>query len=404
MLRRPAARSRVRSALAFGGVAVALVLARGTTACSSDRFSSAPGDGGAGRSTGGTSGAGGVAGSAGASGAGLVGMGGVAATAGTGAAGRATGGGRGGESSAGTGGAGNCACGAGEYCRAGTCYDCADLGQLDFGEPEEILDDEAGDLRFPRQGATDGALFFTRVRAGGSELWYLPELGASAPVSLAEVGTPSRAGLAYFGDPGGLGFDVLFDEVGADAHRSIHAAGWQSDMLVNATDAPSPLSAGGFDDYSVAFASTPRRAYWMTTRDGAPTLRTGTLGSGDVMPVDAMVPAQTGGGVVCPRQGDDATPWVTRDGKVMLLSALPLDDACASVDGEASDLYVALLDATNGMPRANATVAVSAVNRSTDRSSETDASFSDDLCTLYFASDGGDAGGHDFRLFRASRR
>ena len=82
----------------------------------------------------------------------------------------------------------------------------------------------------------------------------------------------------------------------------------------------------------------------------------------------------------------------------------PNNDACASVDGEASDLYVALLDATTGMPRANATIAITAVNRSTDRSSETDASFSADLCTLFFASDGGDAGGHDFRLYRASRR
>jgi hypothetical protein len=391
----------VRSALGLGGAAVALVLARGTTACSSDRFSSAAGNGDAGRGTGGVNGDGGIAGAAGASGAGLAGMGGVAATAGGGSAGRATGGGRAGESSAG---AGSCGCGAGEYCRAGTCYDCADLGQLDFGEPEEILDDEAGGLRFPREGATEGSLFFTRVRASGSELWYLPELGTSAPVSLSGNGASPRTGLAYFGDPGGLGFDVLFDEVGADAHRSIHAAGWEGDMLVNATDAPSPLSAGGFDDYSVAFASTPRRAYWMTTRDGAPTLRTGTLGSGDVLLVDAMIPAQTGGGAMCPRQGDDATPWVTRDGKVMLLSALPLDDACASVDGEASDLYVALLDATTGMPRANATVALTAVNRSTDRSAETDASFSEDLCTLFFASDGGDAAGHDFRLYRASRR
>jgi len=384
-------------------------------ACSGDRFTSsganragAPsgssGDGGSGGASAfggtggdvGTGGDGAMAGSGNAAGSAVGGAGGSAGAGG----GNVAGSGLGGDAGSGA----SCSCNSGEYCRAGSCLPCSDLSKLDFAAPEEILDDDTSQLRFPRVGPSEGSLFFTRVKDTGSELWYLPAIGASAPVSLGSPDTPSRSALDYFGDPGGLGFDVLFDEIGADARRSIRIASWQNDALTNVNDAPSPLSAGGFDTYSVAFASTPKRAYWMTTRDAMLSLRTGVIGSGESVVVDLPIPATDAAGVTCSRQADDATPWVTPDGKLLLFRAVPLDAQCEQVDGDASDLYIALLDQATGLPRANAVVALSGVNTTSDRSVQTDASFSEDLCTLYLASDGGAMQGHDFRLYRAARR
>jgi len=113
------------------------------------------------------------------------------------------------------------------------------------------------------------------------------------------------------------------------------------------------------------------------------------------------VPARGGG--TCSRAGADATPWVTSDGRLLLFSAPPVDSACNSVDGDATDVFVAPLSATSGLPLATA-VPIAGINHSTDTSSESDASFTADLCALYFASDGGGAQGHDFRLYRAFRR
>jgi hypothetical protein len=73
------------------------------------------------------------------------------------------------------------------------------------------------------------------------------------------------------------------------------------------------------------------------------------------------------------------------------------------VGGPGTDLYVAALQPTTGMPLTSA-VALTSVNVTAGGSTETDPSFSPDLCVLYVASDGGSAGGFDFRLFRAHRR
>lgn len=345
-----------------------------------------PGDAGTGGSAGGAGRAGGgAAGSGGASGSASSGTAGLAAMAGAGA----------------VGGSASCSCNAGEYCRAERCYPCTDLSKLDFAPPEPI-DDTAG-LRFPRSGPSDVSLFFTRTDSPASGLWYVPELGASAPLALGGQDAPARSGLLFVGPAGMLGYDVLFDEVGANG-RSIRAASFESSALANTAAARAPLAGGYFDDYSVAYASTPGRAYWMSTRDGAPALYTGLLGSDTFTLVELTIPATGTAGTSCPRQGDDATPWVTPDGRLLLFRAVPLDGDCTPVDGDASDLYAALLDSATGLPRANAIVALNGVNTTGDASVESDPSFSADLCTLYLASDGGGAEGHQFRLFRALRR
>jgi hypothetical protein len=94
---------------------------------------------------------------------------------------------------------------------------------------------------------------------------------------------------------------------------------------------------------------------------------------------------------------------VTADGTLLVFRSLPMDAECQPVDGAATDLYLAALQPSTGLPLAPA-VAREEANDTGGESTETDPSFSPDLCTLYFASDGGDAGGFDFRLFRAARR
>jgi hypothetical protein len=94
---------------------------------------------------------------------------------------------------------------------------------------------------------------------------------------------------------------------------------------------------------------------------------------------------------------------VSGNGSLLVVAAPSLDANCQVLDGGATDLYATPLNAATGQPLASA-IPLSGVNVSTGGSSETDAAFSNDLCTLYFASDGGSAAGFDFQLFRAARR
>jgi hypothetical protein len=264
-----------------------------------------------------------------------------------------------------------------------------------------VLDHPTSGLRFPRVGDSRQSLFFTLLGASRSELWYAADPAGAASVALGDGQAPSRSGLLYFEDEGGLGFEVLFDEL-VNGQRSIASALWDGTTLSDILPVGAPLGPGSFDDYSVALAPETRRAYWMTTRDGSPALRTGLLGSDQSTPVVLAVPAQSGG-VTCPLSGEDATPWVTPDGSLLLFSSLPRDAACQPVDGAATDLYAVVLQPSSGMPITPA-AALTAANVTGGESTETDPSFSPDLCTLYFASDGGSASGFDYRLFRAARR
>ncbi|HTQ05947.1 MAG TPA: hypothetical protein VMI54_18930 [Polyangiaceae bacterium] len=373
-------------------------------ACSGPRFrSGATGAGG-----GGNAGAGAASGSGGhgnTGGGGLSPSAGAAGRSGTsggaaGGAGRASSGGaagKGGSNEAGAAGASDgCQCGASQYCRAGTCLDCADLSQLDFGDTQQILEHPSGSLRFPREGSAEGTLFFTLVTPTVSELWYAPDV-ATAPGSVIGASMALRASLDFFGDPGSLGFDVLFDETESDGTRSIRAATWQSDVLGDAKDAPAPLAPSGADDYGAAFVRSSSRVYFMTARGGTTRLVTGTLGTAAIDDVPLKIPGS--GGAACALGATDATPWVTPDGRLLLVSAPPLDANCQPVDAANADLFVALMNPATGVPLATAVALVPALG-----TSEVDPSFSADLCSLYFASDASAANDGRMRLFRAFRR
>jgi hypothetical protein len=359
--------------------------------CGGSRFS-------AGDSAAGGQGGGGAGGGAGVAGEDSGGTGGAQAGSATsgGSGGAATGGGAGKAGSAGTAG---CDCRPGQYCRSGTCRDCSDLSSVQIGTPVELLDHPSSGLRFPRVGDSSDSLFFTLVAPSRSELWYVRDPTASASTTLGDAQTPSRSGLFYV-EGSAFAFSALFDEL-ENGQRHVLTATWNGTELSNTQPAGAPLAASGADDYSVALAAQTSRVYFMSTRDGAPALHTGVLGSAATTPLTLQVPALGGG--TCPRSGDDATPWVTEDGSLLVFRALPVDAQCQSVDGSATDLYVAALQPSTGTPLTPA-VALTGVNVTGGGSTETDPSFSPDLCILYFASDGGSAGGFDFKLFSANRR
>jgi hypothetical protein len=188
---------------------------------------------------------------------------------------------------------------------------------------------------------------------------------------LGDAQTPSRSGLFYVGG-GSFEFSALFDQVDG-TRRSVMTAAWDGSTLSDIRPAGAPFGAPGADDYS--------RVYFMSTRDGSPALYTGVLGSSSTTVVTLEVPAESGGGT-CARSGEDATPWVTEDGSLLVFRSLPMDAACEPVDGSASDLYVAALQPATGMALTTA-VALSGVNVTTGASTETDPSFSPDLCVRF---------------------
>jgi hypothetical protein len=370
-------------------VCVALVVPE-LLACEGSRFSGAGTAGkGGGGGAGGVSAAGGLAGAAGEE------------PGGTGGS-QAGGGGAsaGGAGMAGSAGAAGCDCRPGQYCRAGTCRNCSDLSSVQIGMPEPVLDHPISGLRFPRVGDSRTSLFFTLVAPSRSELWYVEDPVASASRTVGSAQTASRSGLFYV-EGGAFEFSALFDELVGET-RGVMTASWDGSELTNVLPAGVPFGLPGVDDYSVALAAETGRVYFMSTREGSAALYTGVLGSTSATPVTLQVPAQSGGGT-CARSGEDATPWVTEDGTLLVFRSPPMDAECEPVDGSATDLYVAALQSTTGMPLAPA-VALTGVNVTAGASTETDPSFSPDLCVLYFASDGGSADGFDFKLFRAHRR
>ena len=360
------------------------------------------GAGGAG--TGGRVGAGNGGTSGGATGgsaadAGRGGSSGQGASAGRGgseAAGQATGGGDlAGEAGVSTGGtSGGCSCDPGQYCRGGQCFECSDLSQLDFAAPEEILDHELRPLRFPRPADVAGSLLFTLGSDTGGELWYEASLDAPPGVPLGDDTTPGRSALFYFDDADHAGWNALFDEQDESGRRSLRTALFYEGALLMVENAPAPLTPGDYDDYSIALAPSTGRFYWMSTRDGAPALYTGLLGTTRVDPVE--VGAQGS----CVLTAD--APWVSYNGTLLVVSAPALDATCAPLAGGATDLYAAPISSSTGQPAA-AAIALAGLGGGDD-ASETDAAFSSDLCTLYFASDGGAREDFDFKLYRASRR
>ena len=337
---------------------------------------------------------------AGAGGAAGAGMGGTTPTGGTsGDAGMATGGNAGSTAGGPTGGSGGtpCTCPPTTYCRNGECLACDELAMLDFGAPQLLLDDPSASIRFPRVGDAPNSLFYRAGDEGAGQLWYTPSFTAlGALVGDPAVNQQSSALLVSDLDPR---FNLIFDET-SNGERNVRGATWDGTSLTSIVTMPSPLSGGGWEEYSPAAVRSTRRFYWMSTRFPPDvSMLTGEIDTGDQINVNIEIPTRTRSRT-CPLAGNDATPWVTPDGRRMFLRAYAFDDACQPLEAGATDLFVVPLEASTGMPTQAALPlpSVSAVG-----STETDPSLSPDLCTLYFASDVGSAGSRDFKLFRAMR-
>jgi hypothetical protein len=311
-------------------------------------------------------------------------------------------GGSGGSAGA-TGGSGGmaCSCPPTEYCRGGECLPCSELATLDFGDPELVLDDPSGSLRFPRTGDTQSSLFYRVGNEGSARLHYTANADSLGSV-VGSNAVLQESGPLFVGALGRT-FNVIYDQTTDDPtsgrQRIMRAAAWSGGVLTGETDMPAPLSPGGHDDYSAAAATMLGRLFWMSTRDGAPRLRTGMIDTGEGDVVSIEVPKRTGSGS-CARDGADATPWVTPEGHRMFFSAFPLGDTCQPLDAMTTDLFVVPLVPESGMPPLPA-IALESLNEV--GSTETDPSLSADFCFIYFASDR-DAPGADFRLYRAARR
>ena len=293
-----------------------------------------------------------------------------------------------------------CTCPPTEYCRGGECQPCSELSTLDFGEPELVLDDPSRPLRFPRTGDTASSLFYRAGNDGSGRLFYTANAN-NLGVAIGNDAVPEQSGPLFVGALG-RSFNVIFDQTSdptsADG-RMMRAATWNGSSLTGETDLPAPLSPGGHKDYSAATATALGRLFWMSTRNGPPALRTGMIdtGDGDTI-VDIEMPKRTGTGT-CPRDGDDATPWVTPEGHRMFFRSFPLGDACQPLDATTTDLFVVPLESGSGVPTLPA-VALASLNDV--GTTETDPSLSPDFCAIYFASDRDSPG--DFKLYRAPRR
>jgi hypothetical protein len=290
-----------------------------------------------------------------------------------------------------------CSCAPTEYCRSGDCLPCAELSTLDFGDPLLVLDDPERSLRFPRAADTPSSLFYRAGNEGAGELHHTPNASALGPV-IGDPNVNQNSGPLYVAALG-RSYNVVFDQT-SQGMRTARAATWNGTTLSASMEMPPPLSPGGFDDYSVAAATSTSRLFWMSTRDDNVLIRTGQLGGGDGEVVNVRVPKRTGTGD-CPLSGTDATPWVTPDGRRMFFRSLPPDDACQPLDAMTTDLYVVPLEPQSGVPTQTA-LALSNLNEV--GVTDTDPSLTPDFCALYFASDRNSPGNSDFKLYRANRR
>ena len=387
-----------RSWLVAGGAAWLWLSSCGGTA-----FTSADGAGGS------ASGMGGAAGQTSAGGS-------KSGTAGTGTAGDMTS--AGGPDKGGSGGSGgvvstSCDCPAGHYCRDGStdCFDCAELNRLHFAVPERLatLSDNGAGSRFPRVGLTGTDLFFHWAGVG---IRYTTDASTSAGSLIKGSIQQDSAPLLLKGDVSGasglttlMSFNFVYDRMVEVGRRELYVGEWKND-LGTVELLPAPFN-GGKSDFSMAVAphATPdniARAFWMTGRDAmsatlGPSLVTALFTANSVGAPVALNVGQAG---CTPKDfsvkaDPDLSPWVTDDGKTLLVSTTRVDANCAPAN-QGKDIYTALLQPSTGQPTA-AAVPMSDVNSAMD---EVDPSFSADLCDLYFASnrDG------KFGLYKAHRR
>ncbi len=200
--------------------------------------------------------------------------------------------------------------------------------------------------------------------------------------------------VAALGDTTTLLFDRTVGGIGTD--RQLMAAVWApgTPPIMTPVKLPGEPNASG-SNYSLAVAEDSGRIFWMSTRNNATRLLT-MLPPKSSTQVDAVEIVLPSG---CHRAGNDATPWVTPDGLLMLFRSLdvtPSSSCSPSVDS--NDLFAVPLD-VDGQP------AGASLRIVTSPADETDPALSADLCTLYFAREDGDpAGGVEFNVYRAPRQ
>jgi hypothetical protein len=312
--------------------------------------------------------------------------------------------------------AAGCDCPAGQYCRDGStdCFDCAKLNRLFFAAPERLatLSDNGAGSRFPRVGVTGTDLFYDFAGVG---MRYTTDASTSAgSIVKGSIQQDSGPLLLRADVSGALGlatlmsFNFVYDRMVEVGRRELYVGEWKGGSLAAVEALPAPFN-GGKSDFSIAVAphatDNIARGFWMTGRDAM----SATLGPSLVT---ALFAANSAGAPVvlnvgqmgCPPQDftvkadavyADLTPWVTDDGKTLLISTTRVDANCASA-GQGKDIYAAVLQPSSGQP----TEAAAPMNDVNSPMDDVDPSFSSDLCDLYFSSnrDG------KFALYRAHRR
>lgn len=309
--------------------------------------------------------------------------------------------------STGTGGtvSGGCDCPEHHYCRDGSvdCFDCAELNRLNFSTPERLatVSDNGQGSHFPRVGSTGTDLLY---RFEGTGLRYTADASTSAGSTVQASLATDSAPLLLASDVSGvatvklMSFNFVFDRV-EGGRRSLYLGQWSNGLMMSER-APAPYN-GALSDFSMAIATKPgadatARAFWMsgdtsTTMVPPPTLYTAILGANE----SAVPVALSIGQLKCTSKEPDLAPWVTSNGKTLLVSHPRLDANC-NATGQGKDIYTALLQPATGQPTAPA-LPMNDVNSPMD---DVEPSFSADMCDLYFASnrDG------KYALYRAHRR
>lgn len=300
---------------------------------------------------------------------------------------------------------GGCDCAAGNYCRDGTadCFPCAELNRLKFWSPQRLatVSDNGQGSHFPRVGSTGTDLLY---RFEGAGLRYTADASTSAgntvQTSLATDSGPLLLASGVGGIPSMalMSFNFVFDRL-EEGKRSLFAAQWNGGVLEKAERLPAPYNGTG-NDYSMAIAAKPTtdgvaRSFWMTDRgatmDQPAALITARIGANEpAAPVELAI-----GQLTCLASDPDLTPWVTSNGKLLLISH-PRIDANCKPSSQGKDIYTALLQPATGLPTA-AALPMDDVNSSMN---DVEPSFSADMCDLYFASDRDGK----YALYRAHRR
>jgi hypothetical protein len=310
----------------------------------------------------------------------------------------------GGSSGAGGGTSTGCDCPADHYCRDGSvdCFACGELNRLHFATPERLatVSDSGQGSHFPRVGTTNTDLLY---RFEGAGLRYTTDASTSAGANVKLTNATDSAPLLLAMPVSGvdtmalMGFNFVFDRE-EDGLRSLYMGEWNNG-LQQIERVPAPYN-GGKNDYSMAVASKPAdasnaRAFWMTDRGisvgTAPSLVTAPLVA-NALPVPVNLKL---GQAICAASDSDLTPWVTADGKTLLVSHKRLDANC-NPTSQGKDIYTALLQPATGLP----TAAALPMNDVNSPMNDVEPSFSANLCDLYFASDRDGK----YALYRAHRR